>query len=152
MPIIFETSSNWGSEDASYSPMNSPFRNTVILSLISYTWSRKWVTKTMPTPRDLRSRMRENSFRTSSSSRDEVGSSRTRILQSMSTARAMAIICWTASEQPESGWVAPAGMPSDSRSAVARAFIRFQSTRKRRLRPMNMFSATLRLGQSEISW
>ena len=36
-PIIFETSSIWGSEDASYSPINSPLRSTVILSLISYT-------------------------------------------------------------------------------------------------------------------
>jgi len=36
-PIIFETSSNCGRAAASYSPINSPFLSTVILSLISYT-------------------------------------------------------------------------------------------------------------------
>ena len=34
-PIILDTSSNWGSADASYSPIRAPLRRTVIRSLIS---------------------------------------------------------------------------------------------------------------------
>ena len=81
--------------------------------------------KMIPTPLDFSSRMSSKSFRTSSSSSEDVGSSRMRILQSISIARAIAIICWTASEQLESCWVGLAGIPREFSSCVVFAFIRF---------------------------
>ena len=81
-----------------YSPTSWPSRSTVIRSQTSYTWSKKWVTKRMPTPLARRSRISRKSLATSCSSREEVGSSRISTLQSMSTARAMATICCTAME------------------------------------------------------
>ena len=65
----------------------------IILSQTAYTWSRKCVTNIIPTPRLLRSSMSLNSFSTSCSSSEEVGSSRISTLQSISTARAIATIC-----------------------------------------------------------
>ncbi len=152
LPSIFEISSNWESEAVSYSPTSFPLRSTVTLSLISYTCSRKWVIKMIPTPRSFSSRMRTKSFCTSSSSREDVGSSSMRILQSISTARAIAIICCTAIEQLESSWTGLAGILRDSSSCTAFWFICFQLTNELWLRPMNIFSATVKLGQSMISW
>ena len=77
----------------------------------------------MPTPLAFRLRIRPKSFSTSLSSREEVGSSRIRTLHSMSTALAMAIICWTAMEQPDSCILALAGMSRDSRILLVSRFI-----------------------------
>ena len=93
LPSIFETSSTLGRSAALYSPTNLPSRSTVILSQTAYTWSRKCVTNIIPTPRLLRSSISLNSFSTSCSSSEEVGSSRISTLQSISTARAIATIC-----------------------------------------------------------
>ena len=88
---------------------------------------------------------------TSLSSSEEVGSSRISTLQFMSTARAMATICCTASEQLDSSCAARAGMPRLSRISVARFSYSFQCTMFLFVRPMNIFSATVRFGQSVIS-
>ena len=96
--------------------------------------------------------MRPKSFCTSCSSREEVGSSRMSTLHSISTARAMATICCTAMEQLPSCCLGLAGMPRDSRIFPAPAFMDFQLARAPLVRPMYMFSATVRLGHRVISW
>ena len=96
--------------------------------------------------------MSPNNFSTSCSSREDVGSSRISTLQSISTARAIATICWIAIEQLESCCVAFAGISSDFRILSASAFIFFQFCPIPFPRPMYMFSATERFGQSVISW
>ena len=98
LPIMAATSFTRGSSATGYSPTRVPLRSTVIRSHTAYTCSRKWVTNTMPTPCSFSWSIILKSFSTSLSSREEVGSSRIRALQSMSTARAMAIICWRARE------------------------------------------------------
>ena len=50
-PIIFAINSRRGSSAVSYVPTKFPFLRTVILSAISYTWSRKWVMKMIAIPR-----------------------------------------------------------------------------------------------------
>ena len=105
----------------------------------------------MPTPRAFKSRMSLNSIATSLSSREDVGSSRIRTLHSVSTARAMATICCTASEQLPSCCLGRAGIPRLSSSAPAFLSISFQLTVLYSPRPMNIFSATVRFGHSVIS-
>ena len=97
-PIIAATSLTLGRSAISYSPTSCPFRSTVMPSQTAYTCSRKCVTKMMPTPFSFKLRIIVKSFSTSRSSSEEVGSSRMRTLQSISTARAIAIICCSASE------------------------------------------------------
>ena len=110
------------------------------------------MTKMMPTPRSLSWRIMPKSLSTSDSSSDEVGSSRMRTLQSMSTARAMATICCMAIEQLPSCCLALTGMPRFCRILSASVYICFQLATLEWPRPMYMFSATVRLGQSVISW
>ena len=155
LPIIFATSITRGRSFVSYSPTSSPFRRTVILSQTAYTCSRKWVTKIIPTPSPRSLRISTNSFSTSSSSREEVGSSRIRTLHFISTARAIAIICWIATEHSSSIWVGGTLMFRLSRSFAERAFISFQliiPSLLRGSRPINRFSATVRFGQRFTSW
>ena len=97
-PIIAATSFTLGRSAMSYSPTSLPFRRTVIPSHTAYTCSRKWVTNMIPTPFSFSLRIMVKSFSTSRSSSEEVGSSRISTLQSISTARAIAIICCNASE------------------------------------------------------
>ena len=121
------------------------------MSQTSYTWSKKWVTKMMPTPLALKSFISPNSFSTSDSSKEEVGSSKISTLQSISTALAMATICWTAMEQSESCWFAFAGIPRFSRIRSASAFIFLHLVSLDFPRPIYIFSATVRLGHRVIS-
>ena len=102
LPIILATSITLGRSFVSYSPTSSPLRRTVILSQTAYTCSRKWVTKIIPTPSSRSLLISTNSFSTSSSSSDEVGSSRISTRHFISTARAIAIICWIAMEHSSS--------------------------------------------------
>ena len=102
LPIILATSITLGRSFVSYSPTNSPLRRTVILSQTAYTCSRKWVTKIIPTPSSRSLLISTNSFSTSSSSSEEVGSSRISTRHFISTARAIAIICWIAIEHSSS--------------------------------------------------
>ena len=155
LPIILATSITLGRSLVSYSPTSSPFRRTVIRSHTAYTCSRKCVTKMIPTPSSRSLRIRTNSFSTSSSSREEVGSSRIRTLHFISTARAIAIICWIATEHSSSICVGGTLMFRLSRSFAERAFISFQliiPTLFRGSRPINRFSATVRFGQRFTSW
>ena len=69
-----------------------------MVSDTSYTWSRKWVTKTIPIPCFFSIRMISNSFCTSSVDKLDVGSSKISTFAEISTARAMATICCTATE------------------------------------------------------
>ncbi len=69
----------------------------------------------------------------------------------MSTARAMATICCTAMEQVPSCWVGLAGMPRLLRILPAPWLICFQFVMAPLVRPIYMFSATLRLGHRVIS-
>ena len=96
--------------------------------------------------------MSPKSFSTSDSSKEEVGSSRISTLQSMSTARAMATICWIAMEQSDSCCCARAGIPRFWRIRSASSLTFFQSIIRFFPRPMYMFSATVRLGHRVISW
>ena len=73
-------------------------------------------------------------------------------LHSMSTARAMATICCTAMEQLLSCWVGLTGMSSERRISPARRLMAPQLTPAPLVRAINMFSATVRLGQRVISW
>ena len=63
----------------------------------------------------------------------------------------MATICCTAMEQLESCCVGAAGMPSESSSFFAPAFILRQFVSAPFVLPMYKFSATVRFGQSVIS-
>ena len=98
LPIILATSCTLGSSSTLNSPTSVPFLRTVILSQTAYTCSRKWVTKMIPIPLALSCLISTNNFSTSPSSREDVGSSRISTLADMSTALAMAIICWMAME------------------------------------------------------
>ena len=70
----------------------------------------------------------------------------------MSTARAMATICCTAREQRESSCLALAGIFRPSRISVVRLLRARQLIKAPLALPMNIFSATVRLGQRVISW
>ena len=150
LPIIAATSFTLGSSSIGYSPTSMPFRSTVIRSQTAYTCSRKCVTNTIATPFSFSCRIRTNSFSTSWSSREDVGSSKISTLQSISTALAIAIICWSASEYSSRFLVT-----SISRSRLLIilldfAVIVFQSMVPSFVfgsLPINKFSATLKFGQ-----
>ena len=144
-----------GSSAMGYSPTSWPLRSTVIRSQTAYTCSKKWVTKMMPTPRSRSWRIRLKSFSTSESSREEVGSSRISTLHSISTARAMAIICCSAREYSSKFRVTSTGRFISFISFCARFTISLRLTVCSLVigsRPMKRFSATLRLGQRLTSW
>src|SRR6185436_727605 len=94
------------------------------------------------------------SWVTSVASRLDVGSSRISTRACTSIARAIAIICWTASEYVLSG--AATSIDRSRRASSARAWRRISPQRtapkRRGSRPMKTFSATDRLGRRLISW
>ena len=112
--------------------------------------------KTMARPSLLSLSMTSKSCVVSRTVRLEVGSSRMRTLaEEMSSARAMAAICWIATEYEPSGRVTSMSMSRPARISLARLFIAFQSTvtpQRMGARPMSTFSATVRLGQRLTSW
>ena len=102
-PSIIEISFSGGRFAVSAEPTSRPLRRTEMRSAIRYTWSMKWVMKTIAIPRRLRSRMIPNRSSVSFASRLAVGSSSTRTRVSSSSARAMAMSCWMATEYVPSG-------------------------------------------------
>ena len=106
----------------------------------------------IPTPCALRSLINLNKRATSLSSKEEVGSSRIRTLHSISTARAIATICWTAREHVPSCCAAFAGMFNFCKISSAFFSCSRQLIKWYFPRPMNIFSATVKFGQRVISW
>ena len=111
-------------------------------------------TMAMPSPRSRS--MTSKSCVVSRTVKLDVGSSRIRTLaEEMSSARAMAAICWMATEYEPSGRVTSMWMSRPARISLARLFMVFQSMLTPHLigaRPMSTFSATVRLGQRLTSW
>src|SRR6266850_4264959 len=140
--------------DTGYSPTSRPFRSTVMRSEISNVWSMKCVMKRIAIPCAFSRRTTENSIRTSSSARLEVGSSRIRILARAESDRAMAHICCTAIEYEESGAITSTRTFRSARSASALRRMRPQRIPNVSApsRPRQMFSATDRFGQRFTSW
>ena len=110
--------------------------------------------KTMAMPCSFSWRTIVKSCWTSSESRLDVGSSRIRTSAEMSMARAIATICCTAIEYldscaPTSSETSTRASASTARRLTARHWMR---PRRRGSRPIEMFSATDRLGQRFTSW
>ena len=85
------------SEPVANVPTSPPLRRTVMRSLISSTWSRKWVMKTIVRPSSRSLRMTRKSCSVSWASRLDVGSSRmSNRAEECSSDRAIAAICWIA--------------------------------------------------------
>ena len=154
LPIILATNSTRGNSFTGYSPTKCPFLNTVILSHTSYTCSRKCVTKIIPTPWSFSLRINTNNFSTSSSSRDDVGSSKINTWHFISTALAIAIICCFAIEHSSNLSVARASIDKLFSNAADFLFIVCQSIIPSFLGslPINKFSATVRFGHRFTSW
>ena len=123
-------------------------------SLIAYTWSRKWETNRMATPRSRRARTTSNSRATSSASRLDVGSSRMSTRASTTIAREIATSCCTASEWDDSDDFGSMSRFMVRRCSRAALRVRRQSTTpaRRTSWPSMMFSATDRLSQRLTSW
>ena len=153
-PIILDTNFTRGSDSTSYSPTNSPFLSTVIRSHTSYTCSKKCVTKIIPTPSALNFRIRTNNFWTSSSSKEDVGSSKIKTRHFISTALAIAIICWIAKEHSSKLWVGATWISRFFKTSADFRFIVRQSIIPNLLGslPINKFSATVRFGHKFTSW
>ena len=112
------------------------------------------MTNIIPTPSDFRRFIKTKSFSTSSSSREDVGSSRIRTLHFISTALAIAIICWFAIEHSPRFCVGDTSILRSFNIFADFLFIVFQSIIPIFLgsRPINKFSATLRFGHRFTSW
>ena len=100
-------------------------------------------------------RTTSNSRATSASDSAAVGSSITMTLASSDSALAISTICWSAMDSPRLIRPGSSRTPSRPNSSAASAFIRRRSMRRPAAsgwRPMKMFSATLRSGNSVGSW
>jgi hypothetical protein len=143
-----------GSSAVKASVTNAPLRNTVMRSLMRYTWSMKCVTNSTAIP-SARSRSRmSNRSSTSDSSRLEVGSSRMSTFASASSARAIATSCCTAIGCSSSRRAGCRSRPIRSSAARAFAWLARQLISPARFgnRPAHRFSATDSVGTRFTSW
>ena len=132
-----------------------PSRRIVTVSEIAVTSSRRWLMKTIATPRSRRSRMIEKSRSTSGGESAAVGSSMIRRRASEESALAISSSWRSATPRPLTGRSGPKSAPSSSRIVFAFDCISPQSTvcaLVRGCRPANTFSATLRSGKTVGSW
>ena len=129
-----------------------PSRNTVTLSAISKTSSRRWLTNRIATPLSRRSRTSLNSMAASWADSDAVGSSMISTRTFNEIALAISTDCCAASVRPRAGLRTSSTMPNVRRMSSASRNIRRQFVKApRSWCPMNMFSATLRSGKSSGS-
>ena len=132
-----------------------PSRMTVIRSQRSKTSSNRCEMNRTAAPLSRSERATVNSRSTSTPDRAAVGSSMTSTRASKDSALAISTICWSAMESPRAGRSGSSRTPSLSNSAAQRACISRRSIRRPALsgwRPMKMFSATERSGNSVGSW
>ncbi len=102
-----------------------------------------------------RVRITSNSRSTSTVVRAAVGSSMTSTRALNDSALAISTICWSATDRPRATRAGSRATPSRVNSSVAARFIAARSMRRPvpvGWRPMKMFSATLRSGNSVGSW
>ena len=154
-PTIRPMSSSIVAFLGSSSPAFSPSRSTTIRSVTPKTSSSLCEMKMTAMPLALSSAMTLKSLLVSFVVREEVGSSMTRSLTSVSRALAISIICWIAVEKRPTGTLRSNSMSRRSKMAPARSRITPKSRSPARFlisRPRKRFSRALRLGQLLSSW
>ncbi len=117
--------------------------------------SSRWEMNRTAAPWSRSARAIEKSRSTSAPDSAAVGSSMTITLASKERALAISTICWSAMDRPLAGPDGSSGTPSRSISASTRRRSSRPSIRRPRAsgwRPMKMFSATDRSGNSVGSW
>ena len=100
-------------------------------------------------------RMTSNSRSTSTLVSAAVGSSMTSTLALNDSALAISTICWSATDRPRARRAGSSATPSRAKTSGRLAFIAERSMRRpppSGWRPMKMFSATVRSGNSVGSW
>src|SRR4051794_8524774 len=128
-----------------------PSRMTVTVSQIAKTSSRRCEMKRMPAPRSCSVRTTPNRRATSGPLRAAVGSSMISTRASKLRALAISTTCWSAIDRPRTGRSASRRTPRRCRSSAACRCMALRSMRRSApsgWRPIAMFSATLRSGNS----
>ncbi len=132
-----------------------PSRITVTRWQISKTSSSRCEMNITAAPPARSARTTSNSRATSAADSAAVGSSITITRASRDSALAISTICWSAMDSPRQIRPGSSRTPSRSNSAAASARICRRSMRRPARsgwRPMKMFSATVRSGNSVGSW